>query len=41
VMSRSLRTEFDDRSEPMVEVDGPGGPTSGGVDGHGMPAGGT
>jgi alkylhydroperoxidase family enzyme len=41
VMSRALRTEFDDRSEPMVEVDGPGGPTSGGVDGHGMPAGGT
>lgn len=26
VMSRALRTEFDDREDPMVEVDGPDGP---------------
>ncbi|MFM8002007.1 MAG: carboxymuconolactone decarboxylase family protein [Actinomycetota bacterium] len=26
VMSRALRTEFDDRDEPIVEIDGPGGP---------------
>jgi len=25
VMSRALRTEFDDREEPIVEVDGPDG----------------
>jgi alkylhydroperoxidase family enzyme len=26
VMSRALRTEFDDRDDPIVEVDGPDGP---------------
>ncbi|MBM3741754.1 MAG: carboxymuconolactone decarboxylase family protein [Actinomycetota bacterium] len=26
VMSRALRTEFDDRDEPIVEIDGPDGP---------------
>ena len=26
VMSRALRTEFDDRDEPVVEIDGPDGP---------------
>jgi alkylhydroperoxidase family enzyme len=41
VMSRALRTEFDDRTEPMVEVDGPGGPISGVVGDTGMPTGGT
>jgi len=29
VMSRALRTEFDDREEPIVEVDGPDGPRMG------------
>jgi len=29
VMSRALRTEFDDRDEPTVEVDGPDGPHMG------------
>ena len=42
VMSRALRTEFDDRTEPMVEVDGPGGPaTATGVGDIAMPTGGT
>ena len=29
VMSRALRTEFDDRDDPIVEVDGPDGPRMG------------
>ena len=29
VMSRALRTEFDDRDEPIVEIDGPDGPRMG------------
>jgi len=29
VMSRALRTEFDDRDDPMIEVDGPDGPGMG------------
>lgn len=29
VMSRALRTEFDDRDDPMVEIDGPDGPRMG------------
>ncbi|MFM8016928.1 MAG: carboxymuconolactone decarboxylase family protein, partial [Actinomycetota bacterium] len=29
VMSRALRTEFDDREEPIVEIDGPDGPRMG------------
>jgi alkylhydroperoxidase family enzyme len=29
VMSRALRTEFDDKDEPIVEIDGPDGPRMG------------
>ena len=29
VMSRALRTEFDDKDDPIVEVDGPDGPRMG------------
>jgi len=29
VMSRALRTEFDDRPEPVIEVDVPEGTTTG------------
>jgi len=29
VMSRALRTEFDDKEEPIVEIDGPDGPHMG------------
>ncbi len=31
VMSRALRTEFDDRTEPVVEVDGPQDSTTDGA----------